>query len=175
MLSIKTPLAYSRPEPESEPLIKRELDDEIAIIDNLLELILFTPRGSFAADPEFGFEYWSHEYVNPQYSDFNSVQKPLGGKSLPTITKEDCEVSIKKSLEAYAPQLTNPKVTVNLKPADQNETSSRLLVHVCIEGEINKGLSTIRYCDKESKDGKDDKVRNKYFLMEPTTKRRKTI
>ena len=56
MSFISTPVTYIEP---SLRLV-RNIEDHITKLDNLVELIVFTPRGSFAADPDFGFEYWSH-------------------------------------------------------------------------------------------------------------------
>lgn len=165
MYSISTPLDYSKTHPQV--IVKRNLKTEEAIIDNLLDLIVFTPKGSFLADPEFGFEYWGQEYSNPQYSDFNSGSNRIDGKVSQTVTKDECEASIKQSLGTYAPQLINVKVTVELNPApvNNNKRNSRHLVHICVKGDISNGISTIEYGGKEGK--------NIYFMMAPTTKRQK--
>ena len=49
---IKVPISYTK---NNSSEINREIEDRTAIIDNLIELIVFTPRGSFPADPDFGF------------------------------------------------------------------------------------------------------------------------
>jgi hypothetical protein len=165
MYSISTPLDYSKT--HTQVIVKRDLKTEEAIIDNLLDLIIFTPKGSFFADPEFGFEYWDQEYTNPQYDDFNSGQNRIDGKNSPTVTKNECEASIYKSLLTYAPQLINVKVTVELNPAPvkNNKRHSKHSVHVCVKGDISDGISTTKYGGKEGK--------NIYFMMAPTTKRLK--
>ena len=129
MYSISTPLDYSKTHPQV--IVKRNLKTEEAIIDNLLDLIVFTPKGSFLADPEFGFEYWGQEYSNPQYSDFNSGSNRIDGKVSQTVTKDECEASIKQSLGTYAPQLINVKVTVELNPAPVNNNKRN-----CIKSRI---------------------------------------
>ena len=68
MSFIPIPLEYQSPSPEL--LIIRNQGSEVEQLDNLIELIVFTPRGSFLADPDFGFEYWNHEYSNIQYRAF---------------------------------------------------------------------------------------------------------
>ena len=56
MKFIKTPLTYEN----GSAVIARSLDERIAMIDNFIELIVFSPKGSFIADDDFGFEYWNH-------------------------------------------------------------------------------------------------------------------
>ena len=56
---ISTPLSIS-----DDGQLVRDVNERITMLDNLVELIVFTPRGSFEADPDFGFEYWNHEYSN---------------------------------------------------------------------------------------------------------------
>ena len=88
--------------------IERQIGDRVRMLDNLIELIVFTPRGSFAADPDFGFEYWNHEYSNVQYRAFNNDQTGMTTKNVVNeITREECHESIRRSLATYAPQLKN--------------------------------------------------------------------
>ena len=70
MSFISTPLIFNN----SGASILRDINDHITMLDNLVELVVFTPRGSFAADPDFGFEYWNHEYSNVHYREFNNSQ-----------------------------------------------------------------------------------------------------
>ena len=67
MKFIKTPLTYEN----GSAVIARSLDERIAMIDNFIELIVFSPKGSFIADDDFGFEYWNHEYSNVHFRSFN--------------------------------------------------------------------------------------------------------
>lgn len=165
MAFISTPLAYH--DTDSVLELERDLDSQIELLDNLIELIVFTPRGSFLADPEFGFEYWNHEYSNIQYRTFNSGQSGILVSSMgPEVTKAECQESIRKSLITYAPQLKNVNVEVQLDSAFNKEqqrkkkVQSKHLVSINIEGEIDSGISTNRYKKKVE------------FLMEPTAKRR---
>lgn len=163
MSFISTPLDYLTTNPEV--VIKHEPDNGLAMIDNLLELIVFTPRGSFIADPEFGFEYWNHEYTNIQYRSFNSGQGGLVGKAASIVTKAECQASIRQSLLMYAPQLTDIDVTVELNPAADKDrqrkkkVQSKHLVSVHVEGNLGDGIG-IRHYTKDI-----------VFLMEPTAKR----
>ena len=164
MSFISTPLAYQSP--STELLIKRNQGSEVEQLDNLIELIAFTPRGSFLADPDFGFEYWNHEYSNIQYRSFNSGQGgALGGKSSQEVTKLECQESIRQSLLTYAPQLTKVDVAVELNAAQYTERQGRRkvmskhMVSIVVEGELDNGIGTSRYKKKIE------------FLMEPTTKK----
>lgn len=161
---ISSPLTYqSSP---SDLIIQRNIKSEIEQLDNLIELIAFTPRGSFLADPEFGFEYWNHEYSNIQYRTFNSGQGGLlGDKTGQEVTKLECQESIRQSLQTYAPQLTKVNVTVELNAAqytDRGQTrkaQSKHLISIIVEGEFDNGIGTSKYKKKVE------------FLMEPTAKK----
>ena len=94
MKYISTPLEFN----EEGTRILREIDDRIKVLDNLVELIVFTPRGSFEADPDFGFEYWNHEYSNVHYREFNNSQTGRGARGIQNeVTKKECEDSTPKS------------------------------------------------------------------------------
>lgn len=162
MKYIRTPLAYG--DDASQTLLERDLDSQAAFLDNLIEIVAFTPRGSFAADPEFGFEYWNHEFANIQYRSFNNGQtSSFATGTRQEITKSECQNSIKQSLAAYAPQLKNVMVSVELNPANnerqQKKKLSKHLVTIIVEGDMDSGISTKRYRKEIN------------FLMEPTSKR----
>ncbi len=164
MSFISTPLAYQ--DFSTEPHIKRDLESEFEYLDNLLELIAFTPRGSFYADPDFGFEYWNHEYSNIQYRTFNSGHIGLmGGKVNQEVTKLDCQESIRQSLQTYAPQLTKVEVAVELNAAQYGErlrksnVHSKHIVSIVVAGELDNGIATSHYKKKIE------------FLMEPSAKK----
>ena len=54
------------------PQLEHDSGDLDSCINNILELIVFTPKGTFSADPEFGFEYWNHEFSNINVREFNN-------------------------------------------------------------------------------------------------------
>lgn len=164
MSFISIPFAYLNP--STELIIKRKQGSEVEQLDNLIELIAYTPRGSFLADPDFGFEYWNHEYSNIQYRTFNSGQGGLlAGTASQEVTKLECQESIRQSLLTYAPQLTKVEVAVELKAADYNErpgkrkVQSKHEVVIVVEGELDNGIGTSRYKKKIE------------FLIEPSAKR----
>jgi hypothetical protein len=165
---VSTPLSFL--ETDSSLKLNRDLDNRIAMIDNLIELIVFTPKGSFLADPDFGFEYWSHEYANIHYRSFNN------GQSITTtdgnyreITKAECQESIRRSLATYEPSLKNVSISIELNAASidkqrRKKVLSKHIVRVDIEGLLENGPGTFQPYKKEV-----------VFLMEPTLKRGSAI
>lgn len=47
---VSAPVTFQRE--ENALSVVRNIEDVVAMIDNLVELIVFTPRGSFTADPD---------------------------------------------------------------------------------------------------------------------------
>lgn len=83
---ISTPLSIS-----DDGQLVRDVNERITMLDNLVELIVFTPRGSFEADPDFGFEYWNHEYSNVHYREFNNSQMGKASFGLHNdVTRKEC-------------------------------------------------------------------------------------
>jgi len=86
MRFVSTPLQFI----DSGTKLLRDIEDRILMLDNLVELIVFTPRGDFEADPDFGFEYWNHEFSNVHYREFNASQSGIVGGSLYNeVTKKE--------------------------------------------------------------------------------------
>ena len=161
---IKVPISYSK---SNSFEIKREIENRTSMIDNLIELIVFTPRGSFLADPDFGFEYWNNEYSNVNFQDFNNEQNgALVNGLYNEITRKECQESINRSLETYGVLLKNiNKVSVELHSVDSEQRKkimSKFQVVVKVTGEFEDGLGTFTSYEKEIS-----------FLMEPTVKRYK--
>lgn len=159
---ISTPLSFTEHDTQNE--ISRDLEERISMLDNLIELIVFTPRGSFNADPDFGFEYWDHEYSNVNDTQFNNNN--TGRDSYDSeSTKIKCQESIRQSLNTYAPELKNVEITMNLSAADSDKQGrkkvlSRHIVAVVVRGSIENGLGTALDYNKEVS-----------FYIEPTAKR----
>lgn len=149
-----------------QTMLKRDINDRIRMLDNLIELIVFTPRGSFAADPDFGFEYWNHEYSNVQYRAFNNDQTSITTKNVVNeITREECHESIRRSLATYAPQLNNLVVEMKLEATDSDRLShlrlkSKYVVSIRVEGKLDDGAGTTAHYEKKVN-----------FLIEPTVKK----
>ncbi len=164
MNCISTPLAYQ--DSDSRLRLDRDLDNRIATIDNLVELIVFTPKGSFLADPDFGFEYWNHEYANIHYRTFNSGQALMTVDGLYfEITRAECQESIRQSLANYEPFLKDVSISIELNAAQgekqrNKKVPSKHVVKVVVEGFLENGPGTFYPYKKEV-----------VFLMEPTIKK----
>ena len=159
-----TPLSFENT--ETSIRMVRDIEDRITMLDNLVELIVFTPKGSFDGDPDFGFEYWNHEYSNVHYREFNNEQTSYSAEGLCNeITKKECQESIQQSLKTYAPQLKHVQVSMELNSAEvekqrKKKVPSKYTVTITVEGIIEDGLGTTRQYKK-----------NVMFLMEPTAKK----
>lgn len=165
MVFIKTPINYNENSADQGNLsISRDIEDRVKMIDNLIELIVFTPRGSFHGDPDFGFEYWNHEYSNVNVRNFNNEQNSFSTKSIYNeITRKECQDSIKRSLETYEVQLKQIDVSIEIHPlrTEQRKTIvSKFQVIVKVTGMLPAGTGTSSVYNKEIS-----------FLMEPTVKR----
>ncbi|MBQ9355930.1 MAG: hypothetical protein IJT98_01370 [Prevotella sp.] len=162
MSFISTPLSYIEP----TLCLVRDIEDRILMLDNLVELIVFTPRGSFEADPDFGFEYWNHEFSNVHYREFNINQTGQVSTGLHNdVTRKECEDSIRNSLATYEPMLKNVSVAIVLDSAEgkrghSRKARSKYKLNVVVDGSIDDGLGTKRPYRKVVK-----------FLVEPTVKR----
>ncbi|MBO7189403.1 MAG: hypothetical protein J6V55_02330 [Alistipes sp.] len=164
MRFVNTPLCFEKR--ESSVSITRNIDDRVIMLDNLVELIVFTPRGSFAADPDFGFEYWNHEYSNIHYRDFNNHHSGVGYYGLSNdVTRKECQESIKRSLETYEPQLKQIDVSIELdsinveKQHKRRKVFSKYEVSVKVTGLLDDGLGVVKKYEKRV-----------LFFMEPTVK-----
>lgn len=159
-----TPITFSSE--ESSISIVRGIEERISMLDNLVELIVFTPRGSFVGDPDFGFEYWNHEYSNMHYREFNNEQTGMSSAGLYNeITKKECQESIRQSLSTYAPQLKQVTISMELNSAEaekqrKKKVPSKYIVTINVDGIIDDGLGTT--CQYE---------KSVMFLMEPTAKK----
>jgi len=160
---ISTPLTFIERTANKGVQLGRDIDDRIMMLDNLIELIVFTPRGRFDADPDFGFEYWNHEYSNIHYMDFNNDNSGTA-ISYNEVTKRECQESVRQSLLTYYPQLKNVSVLIDLAIADaerqrRKKVLSKYSVKVTVKGVISDGLGTNR-----------DYSKDVIFLVEPTAK-----
>ena len=161
---IVTPVSFLKT--DSGLKLGRGIEERISMLDNLVELIVFTPKGSFCADPDFGFEYWNHEYSNVHFRKFNNDQTDsFDAGYYSETTKKECQESIRQSLATYAPQLKQVFVSMGLDSVDKEtqgtkKVLSKYMVNVRVEGIIDDGLGTT--CNY---------VKSVKFLMEPTTKK----
>ena len=141
--------------------LRRANGDIATMLDNLVELIVFTPRGSFTADPDFGFEYWNHEYSNVKYRDFNNGH-PCSLDN--AITRQLCQESVVESLRSYAPMLLDITCSIELDIPSTNKRykniTSKYMVNVVINGRYRDGMDYNDYRKVVT------------FMVEPTVKTR---
>lgn len=112
-----------------------ERNESTEMIDNLVELIAFTPKGTFDADPDFGVEYWNYEYSNDLM-----------------LVKNDSQESIRRSLESYYPGLKQVDVTIKMSPVSKDASSIDIFrnkVCVVVSGMLDDGLGVFRHYQKD--------------------------
>lgn len=147
------------------PKLEIENGEQESCIDNILELIVFTPKGTFAADPEFGFEYWNHEFSNIDVREFNNNYMGMVSDSLSLndVSRKQCEQSLKDSIMSYEPRLLNPEVKIELEINNKvrnKKSQSKYEMRIMINGSIDDGLGIARPFEKRIS-----------FMVEPTAKR----
>ena len=166
MSYIRTPITFSRT--ERGVTIQRDIEERITVMDNLVELIAFTARGSFNGDPDFGLEYWNHEYANVSDTQFNnSTAEKKGYKPL----KDRCQESIQQSIAAYAPECLHlSKIEVSMTLRDEEAWQSRRRkmyshheVVIVVTARMDDGMGTTT-----------DYQREVSFMVEPTVRNRRT-
>lgn len=145
MSYISTPVTYTG----STLCLVRDITNIVTMLDNLVELIVFTARGSFAGDPDFGFEYWNHEFTNVHQREFNASQMRGLAGAMSEVTKAECEDSVRESLATYMPMLKNVTVNIVLEAAwDQGahrkKIPSKYQLNVVVDGTLDDGLGTRR-------------------------------
>lgn len=164
MKYIATPLSFDHS--ENAITIERDIEERITMMDNLVELVAFTPIGSFNADPDFGLEYWNSEYANISDTQFN-----MGGDRDETdkrSLKEQCELSIAASIQAYAPEklnVTDVVVTMNMKDDEvsinnRHKVYSHHAVVIHVAAMLSDGMGTSFQYTRELS-----------FMVEPVAKR----
>lgn len=131
------------------PVLERESGDIEKSIDSILDLIVFTPRGSFIADPDFGFEYWNHEFSNINVREFNNNYLGMVSnvKTLNEISRKQCENSLKESIICYASRLRQPEVRIELdlnKKKGRKSIPSKYEMRILITGSLDDGLGITR-------------------------------
>lgn len=146
------------------PALERETGELESCINAILELIVFTPKGAFGADPEFGFEYWNHEFSNINVREFNNSYMGMvpDTQSLNDVSRRQCESSLKESIIAYEPRLMNPEVKIELEINDKirKKYQSKYEMRIMINGFIDDGLGMARPFEKRIS-----------FMVEPTAKK----
>lgn len=147
------------------PILEKEKGNLENCIDSILDLIVFTPKGTFVADPEFGFEYWNHEFSNINVREFNNSYMGMvsDSQTLNDVSRRQCEQSLKESILSYEPRLLNPEVKIELEINDKvgkRKSQSKYEMRILINGSIDDGLGIGRPFEKRIS-----------FMVEPTAKK----
>lgn len=147
------------------PIIEQETGDIEKSIDSILDLIVFTPKGSFVADPDFGFEYWNHEFANLNVREFNNNYLGMVSnvRSLNEISRKQCEMSLKESILSYEPRLSQPEVRIELEvnsKKGRKSMPSKYEMRILITGSLDDGLGVTRPYEKRIS-----------FMVEPIAKK----
>lgn len=138
---------------DCSPIFKQETGNVESSISNILDLIVFTPKGMFHADPEFGFEYWNHEFSNINVREFNNNYLGImsDSQSLNEISRKQCEAGLRESIMNYEPRLLKPSVKIELELNDKfskRKSQSKYTMKICITGEIDEGFGIARQYEK---------------------------
>lgn len=146
-------------------VLEQETGDIETCIDCFLDLIVFTPKGSFSADPEFGFEYWNHEFANIDVREFNNSYMGMvtNVKELNDISRKQCEISLRDSILAYEPRLLRPEVKIELEVNEKlsrRKSQSKYEMKILVSGAIDDGLGVTRQYEKRIA-----------FMVEPVAKK----
>ena len=146
------------------PSLEKESGELESCINSILDLIVFTPKGTFCADPELGFEYWNHEFSNINVREFNNsyIGMVESVQTLNDVSRKQCEISLKDSIIAYEPRLINPEVKIELEINDKigkRKSQSKYEMKIMISGSIDDGLGILKPFEKRIS-----------FMIEPTVK-----
>lgn len=150
---------------DSPHVFEEEIGDVDKSIDSIIDLIVFTAKGTFSADPEFGFEYWNHEFSNINVREFNNSHIGVlsSSSSLNDISRKKCEISLKESLMTYEPRLLNPEVKIELEINEKvraKKSQPKYEMRISINGSIDDGLGILRQYEKRIA-----------FMVEPTARK----
>lgn len=156
------PLALSF---EGDSVLEKNSGDIERCIDSIIDLIVFTPKGAFSADPEFGFEYWNHEFSNINVREFNNsyIGMLVSARPVDGISRKQCEQSIRESIISYEPRLLQPEVKIELEINNilqKKNSQSKYAMRILITGSIDDGLGVLRPYEKRIS-----------FMVEPVAKK----
>ena len=147
------------------PVLAQDTGDFEKSIDGMLDLIVFTPKGAFSADPDFGFEYWNHEFSNINVREFNNNYPGLESstRQVNEISRRQCENSLKESILCYEPRLRQPDVRIELEvnqKKSRKSMPSKYEMRILITGSLDDGLGITRPYEKRIA-----------FMVEPIAKK----
>jgi len=146
--------------------LSRDICTKNSDIDNLIDLIIFTHKGSFSADPDFGFDYWKLEFTNTLGDGIINSYYASTSSILDREIKESCQESIKKNIETYAPELKEITVSIDEYRKLQNINGHDIYRHsicVTVSGMLENGLGTSHPYTKKTSFSIEPTFREKLF------------
>lgn len=159
--------------------IARPVSNTISVIDNWIDMVVFTSIRRFKADEDFGFSFWDNEFIAMNLVDFNNGAdyKMVKDKQNDRYHKQQlslsginqCEKSVKDSIAFYFPSLKNIQVVVRLSMEksefSEKEKGSKYVVRVVVKGKFTPG--------EYVKAGEENYQRKVEFFMDPFLDSRK--
>ena len=129
--------------------IARPLSNISSVIDNWVDMVIFTSIRRFKADEEFGFSFWDNEFIAMNLIDFNHgadykiVRRNNDREEKVQMSRSgirQCERSVRDSILYYIPFLKNLEVEVQLSMEKNKLTrrgeNSKYVVRVLVKGRL---------------------------------------
>lgn len=130
--------------------IARPLSNAKAVIDNWVDIVVFTSIRRFKADEEFGFSFWDNEFIAMNLVDFNNgadyrivKDKKNGCERKVQMSKSgirQCEKTIRDSIAYYIPYIKNLDVEIQLSMEKSRYSrrgeKSKYVVRVQVRGKL---------------------------------------
>ena len=73
MRFVSTPIQFV----DSGTKLTRDIENRMQMLDNLVELIVFTPRGDFEADPDFGLNIGTTNFQTSTIVNLMPIREPI--------------------------------------------------------------------------------------------------
>lgn len=128
--------------------IARPLNNINSMIDNWIDIVVFTSIRRFKADEEFGFSFWDNEFIAMNLVDFNhgsdyKVVKRNNREEKVQMSRSgirQCEKSVRDSILYYLPFFKYLEVEVNLSMEKDKYSrrgeNSKYVVRVLVKGRL---------------------------------------
>lgn len=136
MIYCTAPLQWKE-DADQLPLIRRQSIPVEVMLDNWMDMILFTVNRRFKADEEFGFSFWDNEFITLNFWNFNTSTEEASLADM-----ERCKKSIVNSIRYYLPFLKNVQVEIELTmekdKLNRKADHSKYAVRVSIAAEVEE-------------------------------------
>lgn len=129
--------------------IARPITNPSAMIDNWVDMVVFTSIRRFKADEEFGFGFWDNEFIAMNLVDFNHgadykiVKRKNNREEKVQMSRagiRQCERSVRDSIAYYIPYLRYLDVEVQLSMEKDRYSkrgeNSKYVVRVTVKGRL---------------------------------------